>query len=299
VDPRRHRVHRRAVSARVSRARRRLRLSVLRRRGGHGQRVRARARALVARLPRVAAHGRALDGDPRREQSPGSGNGRARRQAHARGTARPSRRALRIRALARARLRSPDRARRLRRARNDGAPAAPHGAPGRAPRSPARARRRPRAQRAPRANGATAARLRRLVRGGHRPRCPMTLRLRLERYRVPLAGAFHTARFAFAERRGALLTLEDDDGRRGRGEAAPLPDYSDDDLAQAEAALTELELSRVPPASDRDALGRFLDAHPVSRVPSARSALESALLELEALQRGLPVHRLLAEPEGS
>ncbi|MFO7179994.1 MAG: o-succinylbenzoate synthase [Pseudomonadota bacterium] len=127
----------------------------------------------------------------------------------------------------------------------------------------------------------------------------MTLRLRLERYRVPLAGAFHTARFAFAERRGALLTLEDDDGRRGRGEAAPLPDYSDDDLAQAEAALTELELSRVPPASDRDALGRFLDAHPVSRVPSARSALESALLELEALQRGLPVHRLLAEPEGS
>ncbi|HLV66601.1 MAG TPA: enolase C-terminal domain-like protein [Polyangiaceae bacterium] len=125
----------------------------------------------------------------------------------------------------------------------------------------------------------------------------MTLRAHRDRYRVPLAAAFETARLAFAERRGTLLTLEEDGGRCGRGEAAPLPGYSDDALESAEALLDVVDFTGLPPLSELDRVARWIEGRLPRHAPSARSALETALLELAAVRRSVPLHALLAEPD--
>jgi o-succinylbenzoate synthase len=91
-----------------------------------------------------------------------------------------------------------------------------------------------------------------------------------------------------------LVQLVDGEGRRGTGEASPLPPFSREDvaacqraLAGAEDRLGEIDDRALPADAIATALGRFggdLDA-----VPSARFALETALLDLLAQQRGLSV----------
>ena len=98
VDHRRHRLHRRAVAARLSRPRRRVRDGVLRLRRGVRHRVRAARHVPCARDVGVDARRRARDRDPRRQQPARSRDRRARRQAHARGSVRPARRDRRVRA---------------------------------------------------------------------------------------------------------------------------------------------------------------------------------------------------------
>ena len=78
-----------------------------------------------------------------------------------------------------------------------------------------------------------------------------------------------------------LLALEDEDGHTGLGEAAPLAGFTPDTVDDAEAALHRW-------ASD-DSSGGLPDGS-----PTARAAVDSALLDLAAQVAGTSVHRLLA-----
>jgi O-succinylbenzoate synthase len=96
-----------------------------------------------------------------------------------------------------------------------------------------------------------------------------------------------------------LLVLEDGDGLVGLGEAAPLPGYSFDTLAEAHADLRRLFGAPLP-ERDRSvpcgvALGR---ASAVLTSASARAALEAALLDLWSRREGVPAWALLA-PAGA
>jgi o-succinylbenzoate synthase len=97
-----------------------------------------------------------------------------------------------------------------------------------------------------------------------------------------------------ARREGLVLTLLA--GRRacGLGEASPLPGYSPDTLADAR---TELLAWRPPPEDTAAAPAAVLARATADlRAPSARFAVEAALLDWLGRRAAVPVHRLLGAP---
>lgn len=105
-------------------------------------------------------------------------------------------------------------------------------------------------------------------------------------------------------RRGLALSLTDDEGRVGLGEATPLPGFSPDTADEDERALAELPgalgaidlpLEDVTARATASAIQRAFA--PLSSrlrgLPAARFALETALLDLLGQRLGLPVSACL------
>lgn len=123
------------------------------------------------------------------------------------------------------------------------------------------------------------------------------LQLRLRRVRRRLDPPQRNANGVWSERESLELALAGDDGSGGWGEAAPLPHYSPDDLELAEATLRSLPAATLASLAELAEPWALLDA--VSRslpeqAPSARFALETALLDRAARRAGAPLWRLLA-----
>ncbi|MFO0570870.1 MAG: enolase C-terminal domain-like protein [Polyangiaceae bacterium] len=105
---------------------------------------------------------------------------------------------------------------------------------------------------------------------------------------VPWGGevaGVRSARVEFPERRGLLVVLREDDVS-GYGEATPLPGFGDDDLQRATAELD----GPLPTPADRP--GAVLAKVARFRSPSARFAVECALLDHLARRRGVALHEL-------
>ncbi|AUX31729.1 O-succinylbenzoate synthase [Sorangium cellulosum] len=105
-------------------------------------------------------------------------------------------------------------------------------------------------------------------------------------------------------RRGLVLSLTDDEGRVGLGEATPLPGFSpdtaDDDeraLAELPGALGAIGLPGGDAATSTAAPAILRALEPLSSrlrgVPAARFALETALLDLVGQRLGLPASACL------
>ncbi|WP_437491370.1 enolase C-terminal domain-like protein [Sorangium sp. So ce1014] len=103
-------------------------------------------------------------------------------------------------------------------------------------------------------------------------------------------------------RRGLVLSLTDDEGRVGLGEATPLPGFSPDTADEDERALAELpgalgaiDLPLEDVTATASAIQRAIA--PLSSrlrgLPAARFALETALLDLLGQRLGLPVSACL------
>jgi o-succinylbenzoate synthase len=113
--------------------------------------------------------------------------------------------------------------------------------------------------------------------------------------RWPLATVLHTARGVVRERRGLLLRLTSDSGIIGWGEASPAAWVGGEPLHAARASLDEI-VRRAAPGTTARALTSALAAVPLAA--SAACALDCALLDLEARERGLSVAELLATIRG-
>ena len=102
---------------------------------------------------------------------------------------------------------------------------------------------------------------------------------------VGIASAPHS------QREGLVLVLTSDTGREGTGEASPLPGYSPDTIDDAAAALLlhPERAQRVEGLSDVAKVSSSITS------PSARFAIETAMLDLLAQESGVPVHRLFRE----
>mgnify|MGYP000331646318 CR=1 FL=1 len=118
-------------------------------------------------------------------------------------------------------------------------------------------------------------------------------RVGLRAFVLPLVAPLETAHGRIDARAGFLVTLEDESGRIGSGEATPLPAFGGEDLAGCRAALmaglAELVVfdGRVGNAEGDDAvlLGRV--ERLCAGAPCARAAIEGALADLRALQVGV------------
>lgn len=117
------------------------------------------------------------------------------------------------------------------------------------------------------------------------------VRAGLRAFVLPLVAPFETAHGTIRGRAGFLVSLEDDTGRFGIGEATPLPAFGGEDLDACRAALLGLLGALV---DRRDGIGE--DALDVVRrmgdgTPCARAAIESALADLAAQRAGLSLAR--------
>jgi o-succinylbenzoate synthase len=109
-----------------------------------------------------------------------------------------------------------------------------------------------------------------------------------------LAEPAGNAATTFRERQSLIVVLADEAGRKGLGEAAPLPGYSRDALAENLHALRALEHSRFPACDASSGVPRALEASLPESLPyAARHALESAVLDLWSRAAGVPAFRLL------
>jgi o-succinylbenzoate synthase len=104
------------------------------------------------------------------------------------------------------------------------------------------------------------------------------VRAELQPYRLPLKRPWIAASATLTERRGALLSLTDDDGFAGWGDCAPLPSGG-----KADAVLAALEAWACHPA------GADFSTLP----PEARWAIETAQADLAAQRARLPLWRHL------
>ena len=118
----------------------------------------------------------------------------------------------------------------------------------------------------------------------------MSIRIRAEARRWPLRRPFAIARGVRENAETLLVTLTDEAGRRGRGEAVPYPRHGE----SMEAALAEV--ARLGPRLPDDLTPPEVTR--LSGMKAVRNALDCALWELRARQAGVPVWRLagLAPP---
>jgi o-succinylbenzoate synthase len=107
------------------------------------------------------------------------------------------------------------------------------------------------------------------------------------------------ARQIWLEREGLLLRLSGADGLVGQGEASPLPAYSSDSLQDCDSALRSVsgaEASEALAQAEPKAIVDWVSQRIPESLPAARFALETALLDLLAQQRRVPLHALFRSP---
>lgn len=116
-------------------------------------------------------------------------------------------------------------------------------------------------------------------------------RATLQRFRLPMRRPLETAHAVVAARDGVLLELTSRSGARGFGEALPLAGWPGETLDAAEASLASAAKC-VLGRSSEEALAAM--AKLGAPVLLARAALETALLDLEAREAGVPLAEVLA-----
>ena len=120
------------------------------------------------------------------------------------------------------------------------------------------------------------------------------LDLTIQPYRLPLRRPWLSAHGEERERIGWLV-IASADGIHGYGDCGPMPEAGTEAWASAERRLRHW-CEFVHALTDTDPVARTLGALPDSEpspTPSADCAVEGALLDLQARQRGLPLRRLL------
>ena len=107
---------------------------------------------------------------------------------------------------------------------------------------------------------------------------PDVREIKIERTKLTYRSPINTARGPVDRREVVVLTLTDGEGRVGLGEAAPLTNFTPESVDEAELAIHRWADDGTLPADS----------------PTARAAIDGALLDLAARAASRPVHDLLA-----
>jgi O-succinylbenzoate synthase len=147
------------------------------------------------------------------------------------------------------------------------------------------------------------------LRAAHHPlhQKAVTHRLEIRRYRFPFGSTVRTAHGPWAEREGLLVRLEDEAGRNGYGEVAPIPWFGTETLEEAEGVLAKLggaaETASLEGIDERYGCVRFALASALAGVgwidpglpasPNGRRGKDNASCRGTARTTRLPVAALL------
>jgi o-succinylbenzoate synthase len=114
----------------------------------------------------------------------------------------------------------------------------------------------------------------------------VTLRsIDLRAFRLPLDRPLATAHGSIAERCGFLVRIEDSEGHVGLGEATPLPEFGTEDSSESERALSVGARALLDQPTEGEATELLGEA--CHNAPNARAALECAIADLQAQDRGM------------
>ncbi|HTY97418.1 MAG TPA: mandelate racemase/muconate lactonizing enzyme family protein [Solirubrobacteraceae bacterium] len=127
------------------------------------------------------------------------------------------------------------------------------------------------------------------------------MKVELQRQAFRLASPLHTSYGTVSERVVSMLTLTDEQGVTGVGEAAPLEPYDGVPLERAERALEHYRPLLEGAPGFGDPLQQLLDAcRAIDDLPAALAAVDIALWDLAGRRAGRPVAELLCpEPARS
>lgn len=114
--------------------------------------------------------------------------------------------------------------------------------------------------------------------------------LRWRPFRLPLRHRFEAAHGALADREGVVLVLDAGDGRRGLGEASPLPTFGGGTVADV-LALLDTHGAALAGSATLDAPVELPSG---AGVTALRCAIDVARLDLEAQRAGLPLVQLFS-----
>lgn len=125
-----------------------------------------------------------------------------------------------------------------------------------------------------------------------------TALLSVQRLELPLEPPLVNARGEWRRRCSLVARLRDPSGHYGQGEAAPLPNFSRDSLADCERALDSIPITRLAAleglSTPHVLLAAAAELVP-EEVPAARFALETALLDRLGHRSGQPLWQLIAQ----
>lgn len=110
-----------------------------------------------------------------------------------------------------------------------------------------------------------------------------------------LAVPHRNANEAWSARRVVVVTLADERGHVGRGEASPLPGYSPETIDDARAVIEAFAGTEIAPFEVDASIAAWLDAIVArvdARAPSARFAVESAAIDVLGQALDAPAHIL-------
>jgi o-succinylbenzoate synthase len=116
--------------------------------------------------------------------------------------------------------------------------------------------------------------------------------IRLQPYCLPFRQPFETAYGVWRDRRGILIQVTDNFGRKGLGESAPLAGFGMETLAEAQIALEQMQACSVGIQFNHlsDVWNLLSD---YARTPAARHGMEMALLDLIAQAQPCSLAQLL------
>ncbi|MGE5175199.1 MAG: o-succinylbenzoate synthase [Hyphomicrobiales bacterium] len=122
--------------------------------------------------------------------------------------------------------------------------------------------------------------------------------VRLLPYSLPLREPWPTAEGTITERHGCVIALEDERGRIGCGDTAPLAGFGLETIGSSVHALrlAARRLIGLAPEQYREAAANLPYLAPVAASPAARHAIDLALHDLAAQEAGVPIARLLGGP---
>ncbi len=124
------------------------------------------------------------------------------------------------------------------------------------------------------------------------------VRTGLRAFVLPLVSPLETAHGPITTRAGFLVSLEDEAGRFGIGEATPLPAFGGEDLATCRAALLAALEALAGLDVDAHASGLEVARRPAAAAPCAQAAIATALADLAAQRAGLPLAHWLRARAG-
>ncbi len=113
----------------------------------------------------------------------------------------------------------------------------------------------------------------------------------VQQFSIPFVKPFITSAGTLTHREGYWITLSDG-SVRGIGEAAPLPGFSKETLQEVRYALEGFHQAAEGEYYDRDELLSLIQVH-TEEIPSARFALETAVFDILAQQKNIPLAKVI------
>lgn len=111
-------------------------------------------------------------------------------------------------------------------------------------------------------------------------------------YSLKLKSPFHTAKTKVSVRKGFVISLSDESGVKGFGDAAPLPDFGSESYDQALKFLSNFKFNLEINLDDfENSLEQNLQA--MQKFPATRHGLEQALLNYFSAKAKIPLNELL------